>query len=91
MSAATWKQNNSGGWHGSYSGITMKILVDPKSGRAAEIQFFVQWKLQEAAPVDCTVDEAQSIALKVTDSQIANDPHWAAAERKFDREKILRR
>jgi hypothetical protein len=65
MNNPTWKQTTIG-WFGEYRGLTCRVLVDPET----ESPTSINWKLAESAPVDCTVQQAKTIAEKVIDDQI---------------------
>ena len=80
MNDAVWKQTTIG-WFGEYRGLTCRVLVDPETDRPTTINWYVNWKLAESAPVDCTVQQAKTIAEKVIDDQIERGVwSWASAK-----------
>jgi hypothetical protein len=80
VSDAAWKQTTIG-WFGEYRGLTCRLLLDPKTDRPTTINWYVNWKLAESAPVDCTVQQAKTIAEKVIDDQIERGVgSWASAK-----------
>jgi hypothetical protein len=50
-------------------------MVD-ENGCPTEVQFFVQGKLDSAAPLSCSVSDAQKIAEEVVTQLIPDTPHW---------------
>ena len=76
-----WKQSSiSRDWSAPYRGLTIRIKVDPETDKPTEISWYLNAKLEESAPVTCTLKIAQRIALEVVDRQIAEDASWANAE-----------
>jgi hypothetical protein len=47
---------------------------------ATELQFFIQGKLNDSAPLSCSLELAKRIAQETIDRIIAENPHWRAAE-----------
>jgi len=77
---AVWQQaKKSGNWSTTFRGIGIVIRVDD-SGRPTELQFFLNGKLDDSAPLSCTIDDAKRISLEVVDRLIEETPHWKAAE-----------
>jgi hypothetical protein len=60
--------------------LRIVIKVDPKTRQATEVQFFINGKLDESAPLSCSVSDAQKIGLEVVDRLIEDTLHWKAAE-----------
>ena len=61
---AVWKQGSkTGNWSTTFHGIGIVIKVDPKTSQATEVQFFLNGKLDDSAPLPCTIDDAKRISL----------------------------
>ena len=88
---AVWQQaKKSGNWSTTFRGIGIVIRVDD-SGRPTELQFFLNGKLDDSAPLSCTIDDAKRISLEVVTRLISETPHWQAAANKHERDSFLRR
>jgi hypothetical protein len=88
---ALWQQAiKSGNWSTTFRGIGIVIRVDD-SGRPTEVQYFLQGKLDDSAPLSCTIDVAKRIVLEVVTRLIPETPHWKAAEAKHLRDGFFRR
>jgi hypothetical protein len=74
---AVWQQaKKSGNWSTTFRGIGIVIRVDD-SGRPTELQFFLNGKLDDSAPLSCTIDVAKRIALDVVTRLNPGDPALA--------------
>jgi hypothetical protein len=86
MKAAIWKEGTkSGTCSTTFRGIDIVIRVD-KTGLPTELQFFIGGRRVESAPVSCTLEQAETIALEVVDRQIETDAAWANAEYRHNRD-----
>jgi hypothetical protein len=89
---AMWKQGRvSKDWFADYRGLSARVRVDPESGKATEISWYISGKVEMVSPVRVTVDVANRIATKVIDHQIASEAKWAQAEQRWQRGLFLRR
>ena len=86
-----WEKGASGDWHADYKGISIRIKVDPETGKPMEICWYVGGVLSEISPVTCNLSVAQKIAVKIVDIQIPKNPHWAQAEERWQRGFFLTR
>jgi hypothetical protein len=81
-----WEKGANGDWHADYRGISIRIKVDPKTGKPMEICWHVGGVLSEISPVTCSLSVAQKIAVKIVDIQIPKNPQWANAEYRHNRD-----
>jgi hypothetical protein len=89
--SATWKQGKStDDWCADYRGLSIQIKADA-SHQANTINFYIDGRLSESAPVECPVELAKLIAITVIDQRIPEDVDWAAAEEPDRRAQLLRR
>jgi len=89
---AMWKQGSiSRDWSAPYRGLTIRIKVDPDTGKATEISWYISGKVEMVSPLRATLDVAKRIATKVIDHQIASEAKWKAAETRYQRGLFLRR
>ena len=89
---AVWKQGGATkDWFADYRGISTRVRVDPESGKATEISWYISGKVEMVSPVRATVDVAKRTATKVIDHQIASEAKWKAAETRYQRGLFLRR
>jgi hypothetical protein len=70
---------------------SVRVRVDPETGTAAEISWYISDKVETVSPVRATVGVAKRIATKVIDHQIASEAKWKAAETRYQRGLFLRR
>src|SRR5271165_960947 len=81
-----WKQGRvSKDWFADYRGLSARVRVDPETGKATEISWYISGKVEMVSPVRVTVDVAKRIANKVIDHQIASEAKWKAAETRYQR------
>jgi hypothetical protein len=89
---AMWKQSRaSKDWFADYRGLSARIRVDPETGKATEISWYISGKVEMVSLVRATVEVAKRIATKVIDHQIASEAKWKAAEARYQRGLFLRR
>jgi hypothetical protein len=89
---AMWKQGRvSKDWFADYRGVSARVRVDPETGKATEVSWYISGKVEMVSPVRSTVDVAKRIATKVIDRQIASESKWEAAETRYQRGLFLRR
>ena len=69
----------------------MSSIRVSKTGRPTELQFFLNGKLDDSAPLPCSLELAKRIAQETVDWIIAENPHRKAAENREMRDKLLRR
>ena len=87
-----WKQGRvSKDWFADYRGLSARVRVDPETGKATEISWYISGKVEMVSPVRATLDVAKRIATKVIDHQIASEAKWAQAEQRCQRGLFLRR
>jgi len=86
-----WQQGTkTGNWSATIRGIRTVIRVD-ENGYPTALQFFVNGRLDESAPLSCTIDVAKRIAITIVDRLIEETPRWQAAANKHDRDSFLKR
>jgi hypothetical protein len=71
--------------------LTIRIADKPVTGQPTEIRRFIGAPEVETALVDCALALAKYISCAVIAGQIPEDPAWATAERRHNREQLLRR
>jgi hypothetical protein len=89
---AVWRQGRATkDWFADYRGLSARVRVDPETGKATEISWYISGKVEMVSPVRSTVDVAKRIATKVIDHQIASEAKWKAAETRYQRGLFLKR
>jgi len=78
-------------WFADYRGLSARVRVDPETGKATEISWYISGNVEMVSPVRVAVDVAKRIAPKVIDHQIASASKWAQAEQRWQRGLFLRR
>jgi hypothetical protein len=77
----TWKLwLSTGHWAATYRGIRILIKVNPKTGRATELAWFIEGRLDINSPLDCDLETAKKIGAAVVDQRIPVDEGWLQAE-----------
>jgi hypothetical protein len=87
----TWKIGvSTGHWAATYRGIRILIKVNPKTGRATEVGWYIEGRLDIDSPLDCDLETAKKIAAAVIDQRIPLDEGWLQAETRDRRAPLLR-
>jgi len=88
---ATWKLGvSTGHWAATYRGIRILIKVDPKTGRANEVAWYIEGRLDIRSPLDCDLETAKKIGGAVVDQRIPLDERWLQAETRDRNAPLLR-
>ena len=74
-------------WFATYCGLRILIKVSPQTGRATELAWHIEGKLDAESPLDCDLETAKKIGMAVVDQRIPADERWLQAETR-DRESI---
>jgi hypothetical protein len=70
-----WRQGRATkDWFADYRGLSARVRVDPETGEATEISWYISGKVEMVSPVRATVDVAKRIATKVIDHQYVGKP-----------------
>jgi hypothetical protein len=78
---ACWERSvSTGHWAATYRGIRTLIKINPKSGRASEVVWYVEGRLDINSPLDCDLETAKKIGVAVIDQRIPLDEGWQQAE-----------
>jgi hypothetical protein len=57
---AVWKQGGvSKDWFADYRGLSARVRVDPETGKATEISWYISGKVETVSPVSATADVAK--------------------------------
>jgi hypothetical protein len=66
------------------------IKVDPKTGRANEVAWYIEGRLDIRSPLDCDLETAKKIGGAVVDQRIPLDERWLQAETRDRNAPLLR-
>jgi hypothetical protein len=88
---ASWEVGASTGhWGATYRGIRILIKVSPKTGRAVEVAWYIEGRLDINSPLDCDLETAKKIGFAVVDQRIPLDEEWLLAETRDSDSLLLR-
>jgi hypothetical protein len=87
----SWKLGvSTGHWAATYRGIRILIEADQKTGRATEIAWYIEGRLDINSLLDCDLETAKKIGVAVVDQRIPLDEGWLQAETRDCHSSLLR-
>jgi hypothetical protein len=87
----SWKLGvSTGHWAATYRGIRILIEADQKTGRATEIAWYIEGRLDINSLLDCDLETAKKIGVAVVDQRIPLDEGWLQAETRDCHSPLLR-